>query len=75
MNAFALPHLLFPLRPLALAALTLAARQSTLPPWALALLRRAAQSAAQSRSHTARMASLKHDRRLASILAFSGRGE
>ena len=49
--------------------------EATLPGWALALLRQAAQSAAQSRSHTARMSSLKHDRRLASMLAFSGRGE
>jgi len=49
--------------------------EATLPDWSLALLRRAAQSAAQSRSHTARMSSLKHDRRLASMLAFSGRGE
>jgi len=46
-----------------------------LPRWALALLRRVAQSAAESRGHTARMSSLKHDRRLAGILAFSGRGE
>jgi hypothetical protein len=38
-------------------------------------MRWAAQSAAQSRSRSARMASLKHDRRLASVLAFSGRGE
>jgi len=53
----------------------LASGQAALPPWALALLRRAAQSAAEARSHTARMASLKHDRRLASVLAFSGRGE
>jgi preprotein translocase subunit SecA len=53
----------------------LAADEATLPNWALLLLRRAAQSAAQSRSHSARMSSLKHDRRLAGMLAFSGRGE
>ncbi len=47
----------------------------TVPALVLALLRRAAQSAAESRSHTARMASLKQDRRLASMLAFSGSGE
>jgi preprotein translocase subunit SecA len=46
-----------------------------LPRWALALLRRVAQTAAEARGHTARMSSLKHDRRLASMLAFSGRGE
>ncbi len=56
-------------------AAALASRGATVSPWVLALLRRAAQAAAQSRSHTARMASLKHDRRLASMLAFSGRGE
>jgi preprotein translocase subunit SecA len=49
--------------------------QATLPAWALVLLRQVAQAAAQSRSHTARMSSLKHDRRLAGMLAFSGRGE
>jgi preprotein translocase subunit SecA len=49
--------------------------EATLPGWALTLLRQAAQSAAQQRSHSARMSSLKHDRRLASMLAFSGRGE
>ena len=53
----------------------LASSDATLPDWALLLLRHAAQAAAQSRSHTARMSSLKHDRRLAGILAFSGRGE
>ena len=56
-------------------AAVLATKEATLPPWALVLLRRAAQSAAEARSQTARMASLKHDRRLASVLAFSGRGE
>jgi preprotein translocase subunit SecA len=56
-------------------AAALGSPQATVPPWVLALLRRAAQSAAQARSQTARMASLKHDRRLASVLAFSGRGE
>jgi preprotein translocase subunit SecA len=47
----------------------------TVPAPALSLLRRVAQSAAEARSHTARMASLKQDRRLASMLAFSGSGE
>jgi len=56
-------------------AATLATPAQPLPAWLLALLRRAAQSAAEARSRTARMASLKHDRRLASVLAFSGRGE
>ena len=45
------------------------------PRWATMLLRRLAQRAAQSRGHGARMASLEQDRRLASMLAFSGRGE
>ena len=45
------------------------------PRWATTLLRRAAQYAAQARGHSARMSSLEHDRRLASLLAFSGRGE
>ena len=49
--------------------------QRGLPRWALVLLRRVAQSAAEARSHSARMSSLKQDRRLASMLAFSGRGE
>jgi preprotein translocase subunit SecA len=44
-------------------------------PLVLALLRRAAQAAAQSRGRTARMLSLRHDRYLAGVLAFSGRGE
>ncbi len=47
----------------------------TLPATALAVLRRAAQTSAEARSRTARMSSLEHDRRLASMLAFSGRGE
>ena len=47
----------------------------TVPAPALSLLRRVAQSAGEGRSHTARMASLKQDRRLASMLAFSGSGE
>jgi preprotein translocase subunit SecA len=46
-----------------------------LPRPALAWLRRVAQSAAEARGRTVRMASLKHDRRLAQLLAFSGRGE
>jgi preprotein translocase subunit SecA len=54
---------------------SLCAGRALLPYGLLTLLRRFAQSAAQSRSYTARMASLKHDRRLARMLAFSGRGE
>lgn len=56
-------------------AATLGGPGSTVAPWALRLMRRAAQAAAQARSRSARMATLKHDRRLASVLAFSGRGE
>jgi preprotein translocase subunit SecA len=56
-------------------AARLAGPGSTVAPWALRLLRWTAQSAAQSHSRSARMATLKHDRRLASVLAFSGRGE
>ena len=46
-----------------------------LPRLLLGLLRRSAQQAAETRSRRLRMASLKQDRRLASLLAFSGRGE
>jgi preprotein translocase subunit SecA len=49
--------------------------QSTLPRPVLALLRRVAQTLAEARGRAQRMAALKHDRRLASLLAFSGRGE
>jgi preprotein translocase subunit SecA len=42
---------------------------------ALALLRRAAQAAAEGRNRDAREANLKQDRRFARLLAFSGRGE
>jgi len=42
---------------------------------ALAILRRAAQSAAEARNRDARMASLDQDRRFARLLAFTGRGE
>ncbi|MBC7664251.1 MAG: hypothetical protein H7276_10730 [Caulobacter sp.] len=58
----------------ALAARLLAVRQE-LPGPLLWLLRRAAQASAEARSRQARTASLKHDRRLAAVLAFSGRGE
>jgi preprotein translocase subunit SecA len=44
-------------------------------PLVLALLRRLAQGSAEARSRHARLGSLKQDRRLASLLAFSGRGE
>jgi preprotein translocase subunit SecA len=56
-------------------AAALAGGSGELPRGLLALLRRLAQITAEARSRTARMASLKHDRRLASVLAFSGRGE
>lgn len=56
-------------------ATALATEGNTLPPWALRLLRRTAQNSAQSRDHSARMSTLKQDRRLANMLAFSGRGE
>jgi preprotein translocase subunit SecA len=44
-------------------------------PLALALLRRAAQAAAEARNRQARDANLKQDRRFAQMLAFAGRGE
>ena len=50
-------------------------RRASLPAWALGLLRRLAQASAEAGSRNARMASLSQDRRLASLLAFSGRGE
>ncbi len=59
---------------LAAALVRLLAQSVTRRP-ALALLRAVAQGAAESRGRTVRMASLKQDRRLASLLAFSGRGE
>ena len=42
---------------------------------ALAILRRAAQRAAEARNRDARMTSLEQDRRFARLLAFTGRGE
>ena len=48
---------------------------SDLPRWALWLLRIVAQTTAESRNRRMRKASLEHDRRLAAMLAFSGRGE
>ena len=53
----------------------LAGPAGTLSAGALALLRRVAQVSAEARSRSARMSSLEHDRRLAGMLAFSGRGE
>lgn len=53
----------------------LARRKGGLPAPALWFLRRVAQSKAESTSRVTRMASLQYDRRLASLLAFSGRGE
>ena len=45
------------------------------PAFAVALLRRAAQTAAESRNRDARTATLQQDRRFARVLAFAGRGE
>ena len=45
------------------------------PGWGLALLRRLAQGRMESLSGEAREGNLKHDRKLAQMLAFSGRGE
>mgnify|MGYP001294747018 CR=1 FL=1 len=53
----------------------LARSRGSLPAPALALLRRVAQAMAESTSRSTRMASLQQDRRWASLLAFSGRGE
>jgi preprotein translocase subunit SecA len=52
-----------------------AARGRPIGVFALALLRRAAQAAAEARNRDAREINLKQDRRLARLLAFSGRGE
>jgi preprotein translocase subunit SecA len=49
--------------------------RAALPRWALELLRRTAQATAESRHRRMRSASLERDRRLAAMLAFSGRGE
>jgi len=46
-----------------------------LGPWALSLLRRVAQTAAEARNRDARESTLKQDRRYARMLAFAGRGE
>jgi preprotein translocase subunit SecA len=43
--------------------------------WAVALLRWRAQGTAEHRNREAREGTLKQDRRLAQVLAFSGRGE
>ena len=60
--------------------LTALARQwmvlfNALPAPMLWLLRRVSQASVEARSRSARAASLKQDRRLAAVLAFSGRGE
>jgi len=47
----------------------------SLPAPLLWLLCRTAQGSAEARNRSSRAASLKHDRRLAAVLAFSGRGE
>ncbi|MGQ3050192.1 MAG: preprotein translocase subunit SecA [Roseateles sp.] len=68
---------LFRIHAPALAALAqrwLAVR-AELPVAIIWLLRRAAQASAEARNRSARTASLKQDRRLAAVLAFSGRGE
>ena len=49
--------------------------RAEMPPGALWLLRSAAQMVAEARHRRMRAASLEHDRRLAAMLAFSGRGE
>lgn len=49
--------------------------QDDLPRWALWLLRSWAQTVAEARNRRLRKSSLEHDRRLAAMLAFSGRGE
>ena len=57
-------------------ALTLSGPGKGAPPgWALALLRRVAQGRMERLSGEAREGNLKHDRKLAQMLAFSGRGE
>jgi preprotein translocase subunit SecA len=43
--------------------------------WALALLRRVAQAAAEARNRDARENTLKQDRRFVRLLSFAGRGE
>jgi preprotein translocase subunit SecA len=50
-------------------------RPAGLPPWATELLRRVAQAAAEARHRDIRMQTLRQDRQLSKILAFSGRGE
>ena len=52
-----------------------ARRPGGLPSWATEVLRRAAQGAAEARHREVRLQTLRHDRQLAKILAFSGRGE
>jgi preprotein translocase subunit SecA len=51
------------------------ARGRTLPAWATEWLRRVAQDAAERRNADMRMQTLKNDRQLSRLLAFSGRGE
>ncbi len=52
-----------------------AGRPGGLPSWATEVLRRVAQGAAEARHRDVRLQTLRHDRQLAKILAFSGRGE
>ena len=52
-----------------------AGRPGGLPSWATEVLRRVAQGAAEARHRDVRLQTLRHDRQLAKILSFSGRGE
>ena len=52
-----------------------AGRPGGLPSWATEVLRRVAQGAAEARHRDMRLQTLRHDRQLAKILSFSGRGE
>ena len=52
-----------------------ATRAAGLPTWAIEWLRRVAQGAAEARNRNVRMHTLRYDRQLSRMLAFSGRGE
>jgi preprotein translocase subunit SecA len=51
------------------------AKPAGLPSWATEVLRWVAQGAAEARHRDVRLQTLRHDRQLAKMLAFSGRGE
>ena len=51
------------------------AQPAGLPSWATEVLRWVAQGAAEARHRDVRLQTLRHDRQLARMLAFSGRGE